>query len=206
MPGEAYALICTFLWALSSAMLIAAGAYLVAAWAEPHRDLGSKDGRDHLLGVALALATAVCWASSTTLLRLGGEGLAAEVVNAVRLSVLLGVLAAMLVQRGDMRRLARYERRTFSFAMLAGVIGPGGIHVCDHRAARGRGQDQHLDGGNPPLWCAFESAAQRKALFPHPGGDGPDRSRGVADCALICAAQRRTSARSSGVLHDWRRF
>ena len=110
---------------VAGATLIAGGAYLIAVSPGGESDLHPTDRKARALGVSLALATALCWAVSTTLLRLGSEGLAAEVVNAIRLSVLLVVLLVILVRQRKMRSIAEYGRGTLSFALLAGVIGPG---------------------------------------------------------------------------------
>ena len=110
---------------VAGATLIAGGAYLVAVSPESTSDPQPVDRKEHTIGVALALATAFCWSLSTTLLRLGGDGIAAEVVNAVRLSVLLGVLFVLLAGRNQVRSIAGYGRRTLSFAVLTGIIGPG---------------------------------------------------------------------------------
>jgi DME family drug/metabolite transporter len=83
----------------------------------------------NLLGVALALFAAFCWATSTILLRVGLEGVDITLANTTRLSVLLVVLSAMMIIQGEAGKIGNYAQayglRSLGIVFLAGIVGTG---------------------------------------------------------------------------------
>ena len=114
-------------WAIvGGAALTVAGACLLAFPQGIVRIRRSEATREvELVGVALALGAAICWASSTILLRLGLTGVDVAVANSIRLSVLLVVLVAILPKRGKIGRIRDYGLRSVSIVLVAGIIGTG---------------------------------------------------------------------------------
>jgi DME family drug/metabolite transporter len=120
-----------FSWTVvAGALLIAGGAYLLAFPRGAGRfGRGGTAGGVNLGGVALALGAAVCWAVSTVMLRVGLEGVDVTLANALRLSVLLAVLVAMLATKGEAGRVRNYAReyglRSLGIVFLSGIVGIG---------------------------------------------------------------------------------
>jgi DME family drug/metabolite transporter len=114
-------------WTLfAGAALIAVGAYLLAfPRGIVQRPAGQGTGDLKLVGVALALLAAMCWSASTVLLGKGLEGVDVLVANAVRLTVLILILWALLFRRGGVGAVRGYGLRTLSIVFLAGIIGTG---------------------------------------------------------------------------------
>jgi len=114
-------------WAIvGGAALTVVGACLLAFPQGTGRIRRSEATREvDLVGVALALGAAICWASSTILLRLGLTGVDVAIANSIRLSVLLVVLVAILPKRGKIGRIRDYGLRSLSIVFVAGIIGTG---------------------------------------------------------------------------------
>ena len=113
-------------WAIvGGALLITGGAYLLGFPKGSGRIRGPAVQEMDLRGVALAVLAAMCWAVSTVILRLGLEGVDIAVANSIRLSVLVIVLFAMLLQRKEIGRIREYGLRSLGIAFLAGVTGTG---------------------------------------------------------------------------------
>ena len=133
-------------WTVAAgAVLIVSGAYLLAfprgtrglnarhSDGARHSDVarpsgGAEDGGElDLKGVAMALAAAVCWGTSTVLLRLGLEDVAVPVANVIRLSILAVILFSLAARQGQLAQAPAYLRRehraTLGIVLLAGVIG-----------------------------------------------------------------------------------
>lgn len=114
-------------WAVViGALFIVGGAYLLAFPRMRGRATGVS-ARDELNlgGVALALVAAMCWASSTVMLRVGLEGVDVAVANALRLSVLLVVLMGLLLGQRGSGRIEFGGLRSLGIVLLAGVVGTG---------------------------------------------------------------------------------
>ena len=123
-------------WATAGgAVLIAAGGYFLAI---PHKaqhapstslagqtELDQAERKVNLAGVALALTASVCWSVSTVLLRIGLEGVDVVVANAVRLTVLLTVLSALVFKRGGFGKFWNYGFQSLSIVFLTGIVGMG---------------------------------------------------------------------------------
>jgi drug/metabolite transporter (DMT)-like permease len=116
-------------WTVAAgAALIVSGAYLLAF---PRGTKGinkrGDGGELDLKGVAMALAAAVCWGTSTVLLRLGLEDVAVPVANVIRLSILAVILFSLAARQGQLAQVPSYLRRerraTLGVVLLAGVIG-----------------------------------------------------------------------------------
>ena len=113
-------------WAVVvGALLIAAGAYLLA-FPRQARLKGSDEIQDvNLPGVALALAAALCWATSTVMLRVGLEGMDITIANVVRLSVLMIALLPMALRQSKGGQFKKYGLPALSIVFLAGIVGTG---------------------------------------------------------------------------------
>ena len=114
-------------WATAGgAVLIAAGGYFLVIPRKTDRAELDQAGRKvNLTGVALALTAAVCWSVSTVLLRIGLEGVDIVVANAIRLTVLLTVLSALVFKRGGFGKFWNYGFKSLSIVFLTGIIGMG---------------------------------------------------------------------------------
>jgi DME family drug/metabolite transporter len=111
---------------LGGAVLIAGGAYLLAFPRAVPQDVPSQaTRRANTTGVLLALAAAVCWASSSVLLRIGVEGVPVIIANTIRLSVLVLVLLPVSFWVGNTRQVGQYGARSLAILFLSGLIGMG---------------------------------------------------------------------------------
>jgi DME family drug/metabolite transporter len=113
---------------VGGAVLIVCGAYLLAfPKGRGHVRTGAEAQQLDLKGVGLALAAALCWGTSTILLRQGMEGVDVPVANTVRLSALALVLWVTAAHRKQVRLVKNYLHgeglRTLGIVLLAGVIG-----------------------------------------------------------------------------------
>jgi DME family drug/metabolite transporter len=81
--------------------------------------------RVNFVGVALALSAAICWSTSTVMLRVGLEEVDATMANVVRLSVLMVALSTMVLKLGKIERIKEYGLRSLGIVFLAGIIGTG---------------------------------------------------------------------------------
>jgi DME family drug/metabolite transporter len=110
----------------AGAILIIGGAYLLAF---PRRralyEGNPHEARLDVPGVAMALGAAICWASSTVLLRMGLTGVDVTVANAIRLSVLMTVLAVMSIATKRVDQIRTYSLSTLGVLFAAGIIGTG---------------------------------------------------------------------------------
>jgi drug/metabolite transporter (DMT)-like permease len=116
-------------WTVAAgAALIVSGAYLLAF---PRGTSGIREkGRGSeldLRGVAMALAAAVCWGTSTVLLRLGLENVAVPVANVIRLSILAVILFGLAARQGQLSQVPTYVRRghraTLGIVLLTSIVG-----------------------------------------------------------------------------------
>ena len=111
---------------VGGAVLIACGAYLLAI---PRGAMAATTSqatrRTNTIGVVLALATAVCWASDTVLLRAGVQEVSVVTANAIRLSMPMLALLPLSFRVGDIRQLGQYGARTLIILFLTGLIGAG---------------------------------------------------------------------------------
>lgn len=113
---------------VGGAALIVGGAVLLAFPKGMRNARSNTEGQKlDFRGVALALGAAVCWGTSTVLLRQGMEGVELPVANAVRLSILALVLWAMAARRKELHLIGGYTRgeglKTLGVVMLTGLIG-----------------------------------------------------------------------------------
>jgi len=111
---------------LGGALLIAFGAYLLAfpraiASAVESQATRRANGK----GVIWALAAAVCWASSSILLRVGVEGVPVLIANTIRLTVLVVALLPVSFWVGNTRQVGQYGPRALVILFLSGLIGMG---------------------------------------------------------------------------------
>jgi DME family drug/metabolite transporter len=114
-------------WTIAAgATLIALGAYMLAV-SRPSVAVEAVQGtaRANLAGIVLAFLAAICWSSSTVMLRVGLEQADAIIANAVRMLVLVVVLLLIIVQQGELGLVKGYSLRTWGVASLAGLIGTG---------------------------------------------------------------------------------
>jgi DME family drug/metabolite transporter len=111
---------------VAGAALIAAGGYLLTLRRGRERLAESQATRRvNLVGVALALGAAICWAMSTVMLRMGLEGVDATIANVVRLSVLMLALSTIVLKLGKIERVKEYGLRSLGIVFLAGIVGTG---------------------------------------------------------------------------------
>jgi DME family drug/metabolite transporter len=112
--------------AIGGAALIACGAYLLAFPRAVTPVAESRSTRRaNGAGVLLALAAAVCWASSTVLLRVGVEGVPVVIANTIRLSVLVLALLPVSFWVGNTRQVGQYGATSLVILSLSGLIGMG---------------------------------------------------------------------------------
>jgi DME family drug/metabolite transporter len=113
-----------FTWTiLVGGALIAVGAYLLAA---PRRSVPTRvvpEAPGQWSGTALAIGAALCWGTSTVLLRVGIDGIDVVVANAIRLSLLAVTLLTISLSAGDLLRVRRHGTRTLGIVVLAGLTG-----------------------------------------------------------------------------------
>lgn len=115
-----------FAWTIiGGAVLITAGTYLLAFPKGRRRVDGATARGMEFTGVALALASASCWAAGTVMLRLGLEGVSIAVANSIRMPLLVTVLFAILFQQREIGRVREYGLRSLGITLLAGTIGTG---------------------------------------------------------------------------------
>jgi len=115
-----------FAWTIvGGAVLISVGTYLLAFPRGSGRVEGATTQGMEFTGVALALASAACWAAGTVMLRLGLEGASIVVANSIRMPLLVTVLFAILFQRREIGQVREYGLRSLGITLLAGTIGTG---------------------------------------------------------------------------------
>ncbi len=114
-------------WAtLGGAVLIGGGAYFIAFTQKSKRvKLDIKASKINLRGIALAFGAAICWSSSTVMLRIGLEGVDATVANAIRLSVMVIFLGPMFLRQNKISPVETYGQSTLLIIFLSGIIGTG---------------------------------------------------------------------------------
>jgi drug/metabolite transporter (DMT)-like permease len=113
---------------VGGAMLIVSGAYMLAFPRGAKGINSGKAGHDlDLCGVAMALAAAVCWGTSTVLLRLGLENVPISVANVIRLTILAVILFGLTARQHQLTLVPTYLRKeglpTLGVVMLAGLVG-----------------------------------------------------------------------------------
>lgn len=91
----------------------------------------AKDGRPavdrqtNLVGVGLALAAAVMWATSSTIVKVGLTSIDAVAANAIRLPVAAAVLLVMVSRGAPQPPLWRLRGRTLAVVIATGLLGSG---------------------------------------------------------------------------------
>jgi DME family drug/metabolite transporter len=112
---------------LGGTALVLFGVYLVA---RPRRDVIAIDNtpplapRQLLIGVLMALGTALATAGGTIVLALAlSDGISPVMVNAVRLPVAVLVSLTMAGRQGQLPSVRRLDRQTLGLVLVAGVLG-----------------------------------------------------------------------------------
>jgi DME family drug/metabolite transporter len=83
------------------------------------------DRRTNLIGVGMALAAAVMWATSSTTVKFGLEGIDVVTANAIRLPVATAVLFLMLGRGAPQPAIWRLRGRTLAIILATGILGSG---------------------------------------------------------------------------------
>jgi drug/metabolite transporter (DMT)-like permease len=83
------------------------------------------DRRTNLVGVGLALAAAVLWAASSTIVKVGLTSIDAVAANAIRLPVAAVVLLVMVSRGAPQPPLWRLRGRTLAVVVATGLLGSG---------------------------------------------------------------------------------
>jgi drug/metabolite transporter (DMT)-like permease len=83
------------------------------------------DRRTNLIGVGLALAAGLCWAGSSTIVKLGLTEIDPVTANAIRQPVAAAILALLLVRVGPVTPPWRLRGRTLAIVLATGILGSG---------------------------------------------------------------------------------
>ena len=113
-------------WAIGAgALLIGAGAYLLAVPKAAERAHDGVTRRANRAGTAMAILAAMCWGAGTILARMGLEGIDVAVANAIRLSVLTIVFFAMSFRLDTIGQIRRHGLGSLGIVFTAGIVGAG---------------------------------------------------------------------------------
>lgn len=108
---------------VAGCLVTLAGVMLVASPPKASAGAPPLDRRANLVGVGMAVAAAVLWAASGTIVKLGLDSIDAITANVIRLPVAAGVLLLLLLREPPQPPLWKLRGRTLLVVVLAGVLG-----------------------------------------------------------------------------------
>jgi drug/metabolite transporter, DME family len=113
-------------WAIGAgALLIGAGAYLLAVPKAAERAHEGVTPRANRAGTVMAILAALCWGAGTILARMGLEGIDVAIANAIRLSVLAIAFFAMSLRLDTIGQIRKHGLGSLGIIFAAGIIGAG---------------------------------------------------------------------------------
>lgn len=105
--------------------LVTLGGVMLVAMPSKADGRPALDRRTNLIGVGLALAAAVMWAASSTIVKVGLNEVDVIAANALRLPVATVVLLAMAARGGRVVAPWRLPTRTLAVVLATGILGSG---------------------------------------------------------------------------------